>query len=903
MLQIFKCPTPAHKYQTLIESLKNPRSCLIVSDLQSKFYWQSQIENPVFRASEFWRILLKKTQPQLQIVSEEIFSIRLQKTLDQMPETAFSELGIKKIKLKTFRNYFFELFPLFSHPDSDEIMQNWFNEKKQTQGVNWEPIYRLCQNIWKPLQNENILPEKCISSFLLSTIGYEFIWKSPLLFDLGGNLASTEAELILTLSQQLPVQVIEPASEGFADFYWLGWPYQQLKTRSYKEMPQPTNSAPTPMATTTQNKNYLRFKSPLSEVKMATQKIQDWLRAGIPAKQIFITAPQIESYWTALKWHFDEAKIPYHKELRIPLVDLLGFKKLVGNLKCIFLQSQDKADLESALYINEGFAPLKYADFSFLFSQMFSNKDYYRHPKVVEKLAWQNPDLLMTASDFLNFMAHLQELDFQTSTFFEDLRAELIQNIPEDFKVEIRYWIYYLEQILFKKEKRLTEGQDEITADAAIQIIPLPASYTFNDHYGIFLGLDETSLRSAASLISGADVMSLLYKTGHLLNHPDRNYIEFLLQWSHGQSLENVYSFSETNWQSEELTPSIFWLIGYHEQQAELQFLLPKKDFGSETGFTAKVSRNRPEEIEPHSINQNHLFKSTKGLNISEIFNSLSPSGLEKLNDCAFKYYVERFLGLTEDRCIDLDPSPMTLGSLYHKLCELLTIEPMVFELNETQWQKIIETTLSFSTKNELLEFQRFEIERQLKDWGKEFLLYEKNWRETHPESRVFRRELKISGQIDEIKFIGKIDRIDWNLNDQYSIVDYKSTVTHLTGPNSWIKNNQLQLLCYIYAAEKGWLEGSARIPITGAYYLSLKNFDKKGFTLNDTKPSFLSAISSRSELSFDTKTELMTEFESLLHQSIAKLKSGDISPKPRDENLCQECEWKQLCRAPHLNM
>jgi hypothetical protein len=895
MLHIFECQTPSQKSVQILEFLKNPKACFIVSDLQSKLYWQNQVTNPIFRASEFWRILLSKTNPEFKIVSEEIFAVHLQKILDQITKEDLQNWGIQKIKSKTLRNYFFELFPLFSHPDSDEILQNWFAEKKIIQNINWESIYIFCLNIWNLIKQEQILPEKCVSSFLMHSTGYEYIWKSPLLIDLGGNLASTEAELILTLSQQILVQVIEPAASWFEDFYWIKWPYQQLRTRSYQVINSQNSTTLNNNSEIKSNKTYLRFQSPLSEIKMAIEKIKNWQNSGVPLSQIFITAPQIESYWTPLKWHLEAAQIDYQKDLRIPLIELLDFKKLIAKLKCVFLQSQNKTDLESALYINEPNVDLKYDEFTHLYSQMFSNKDYYRHPKVIEKLSWQSPDTLMSPIDFLNFISKWQDLDLTQSLFYEDLKTEITQSASEHFRVEIRYWIYYLEQILFKKEKQLKESPTEQTKKPSVQILPLTASYAFTNQYGIFLGLDETSLRFTSNLISGSDVVSLLNKTGHLLNHPDRNFYEFLLRWSEYQSCEVVYSFAETNWKSEELSPSVFWLLGHHTQPIEIDFCL------SRIKLLAKASVNKnATEVEGELLHR----KIQENLNNpAEVFKSLSPSGLETLNDCAFKYYAERVLGLTEDRSIDLDFSPMTLGNLYHKLCEILTEEPIHFELSDEDWNKLIEKTLRTVNSNEFLEFQKSELSKKLKDWGHEFLKQELEWRKQHPESRVYGRELKMSGLIDGINFIGKIDRIDFDQKNQYSIVDYKSSVNHLTGPNSWIKNNHLQLLCYIYASQKGWLETNQNIQIVGSYYLSLKTFEKKGFTLKDSRPSFLSPLSSRSELTDEDLKLLMQEFEIVLINAISKLKAGSISPIPRNENICQECEWKQLCRAPHLNM
>lgn len=934
MLKITKSNSPEHKNNLIRELLTSEKTTLIVSDLESKLYWQSLTKNKVLRASEFWKILIKKVEPDLHLFNDQATLIQLQKTIDEIPDTIYADLKLKKIKPTTFMKFFFELFPLFSHPNTAEIMQYWFDEQRLSSPITWEPIYYLCKGIWKDLKKENILPERLISSYLLSALNYEYQWKSPLVFDLGGNLQTTESELIITLSQQLDVTVIEPKPDWIEDFYWLTWPYQQLKTRSFQDL----SFKPLSQNQNISKKKYYRFTNPLSEIKMTIAQIKDWINEGTPKNQIYITAPNIEEYWPTLKWHLEHESLDYNRDPKIKPLEILSLKKLLSKLKCTFLRSTDKGDLEAALFINETTPPLKYGDFSQLYSELFSPKDYFRHPKVSEKFNQKTIENKLSADEFIQILNDFSSETESANPLFEEIKTKVLSGPPTHFKVEIHYWIYYLENLLQKIEvssKGRLEAEintSELTIEApfktdeltikepftpdsvainrekdAINIVPLPSIYALSDFKAIFLGLSETNLKSTSSVVSGSDVMSLLNKTGHLLDHPERNYFEFLLQWSQTDKNGHIYSFAETNWQTEELTPSVFWLLGNTQFQSDLnavsQLELAEQSPSSALPSKIKIKSNSESTTTQQTKELNNSKGEFKNINTTKIFKSLSPSGLEKLNDCAFKYYIERLLNLNEERVLDLDPSPMTLGSLYHKLCELLTVEPIQFSLTDFEWNNITEETLKSANSHELLDFQKTEIRHKLIEWGKSFLIYEKEWRQKHPESRVFGRELKFSGTIGDIKLNGKIDRMDWDQMNQFSIVDYKSSVSHLSGPLSWIKNNQLQLLCYIYAAKKGWIQNLENPDISGAYYLSLKTFDKKGFTSTDSKATFLSALSSKSELNNETLEDLLTEFEIILNQSIEKLKSGNINPIPRDEKICTECSWRHLCRAPHLNM
>jgi hypothetical protein len=913
MLQIIKTDSPTNKNKLIRELFSKESATLVVSDLQSKLYWQSELNGTaqntkVLRASELWQILIKKTEPNLHILNDQATLIHLQIKMDQYSNTDYAELKIKKIKPRTFMGFFFELFPLFSHPNTSEIMHYWFEEQRQSNPIYWEPIFYLCRNIWKQFKQDNLLPERVISSYLLNILNYENQWKTPLVFDLGGNLQTTESELILTLSQQIKTTVIEPDPEWIKDFHWISWPYKQLKTRSYQEL----SSKKTVETKHNIENSYYRFPSPLSEIKMIMSQIQIWISQGISLQKIYITAPKIEDYWPALKWHLDNANIKYNKEISTQLIDLLPFKKLISQLKCSYLRSTEKQELESAIFINADEIPLKYTEFSNLYSELFSVKDYFRNQRVSEKLKLTTNSAELSTDEFLKIIIEFysnpegdKEL-VKNNQLLDEIKNEIESSSPYFQKLEIKYWIYYLESILQKKELLTSANSSQIMSTDVINITPLPSIFALTDCYIIFLGLNESDLKSNGNTISGSDVMSLLNKTGHLLNHPDRNYFDFLLQWSQLNRNGFIYSFAETNWKTEDLTPSVFWLLGNAQSLGNSLSLDNSQFFNQENKAPEKIlelafPRNTKKDFKPDLRTEFQIF------NTPEVFKTLSPSGLEKLNDCAFKYYTERVLGLTEERILDLDPSPMTLGNLYHKLCELLTTSPMYFTLQDDQWNKIIESTLNSIKSHELMDFQKAEIKKNLTDWGKSFLSYEEDWRKNHPESRVFGREIKFYGEIKNIKFIGKIDRIDWDQKNNYSIIDYKSSVSYLSGPLSWIKNNQLQILCYIYAAKNGWIthpeyQNNNPIEISGAYYLSLKNFEKKGFTLTECNNTFLSPLSSRSQLSNETLSEILGEFEELLMKSIDKLKLGNIEPIPRDEKICHECSWRHLCRAPHLN-
>ena len=46
----------------------------------------------------------------------------------------------------------------------------------------------------------------------------------------------------------------------------------------------------------------------------------------------------------------------------------------------------------------------------------------------------------------------------------------------------------------------------------------------------------------------------------------------------------------------------------------------------------------------------------------------------------------------------------------------------------------------------------------------------------------------------------------------------------------------------------------------------------------------------------------LLSDFKSVLNEIFQKLKTFDFTASPADKDICTSCDWRRLCRAPHLN-
>ncbi len=109
-------------------------------------------------------------------------------------------------------------------------------------------------------------------------------------------------------------------------------------------------------------------------------------------------------------------------------------------------------------------------------------------------------------------------------------------------------------------------------------------------------------------------------------------------------------------------------------------------------------------------------------------------------------------------------------------------------------------------------------------------------------------------------------------------------------------------MLFYIHALENGWAKGIEG-NVVAAFYFVVKNFSREtGFEIDQEVPGFFKNTKKRNQkLSEEKKKELLNNFENLVQSLTERLQNGEITPIPTDEKFCIKCEWRRLCRAPHL--
>jgi CRISPR/Cas system-associated exonuclease Cas4 (RecB family) len=90
---------------------------------------------------------------------------------------------------------------------------------------------------------------------------------------------------------------------------------------------------------------------------------------------------------------------------------------------------------------------------------------------------------------------------------------------------------------------------------------------------------------------------------------------------------------------------------------------------------------------------------------------------------------------------------------------------------------------------------------------------------------------------------------------------------------------------------------------VIGALYIVVKDFDRSyGMQLRDYD-GLLFKINPRMKhgITLDGKAELFEMAREKLKEVLSLISGGHMNPKPHEPADCPGCQWRNLCRAPHL--
>ncbi len=878
----------------------------IVNDLETKFSLQSLVRShnkknintdqsisylmgePVLRASELWQKLLHKVDPDWQVLSSQFAQYLVEKWIQEI-------LAQKKLKIsaKDFKKAFQtmgQILPLLSHFQGSEALEEWFQENSEAQ-ERWFDWYFLGRELWDKFYQKKMIPQEWMKAVLINE-SFDSLTAKHYVFDLGFDIDDVEIELIINISRLCDVEVLLPNSDSAKEAY-----------DSLLQISQQKNYQAEPINIV---KTYKKLPTMLSEVKEAVSTTRKWIDSGIDPRSIAIVSPVIENYWPTLSEYLMVEGVSFDKSILAPLSQIEFYQNWLSKMR-LSLNEGDGLDGEQILFSEEEVPALNFTNYQSSFQNIYDINDFKRAkelkkhiPDPVEKAQY------LSFQEFINWSLQLAPKKEWA------LFSELFQNFDDihfakEKLTRIR-WFEFFETYLARSEKKIIQADS-----SGIHVLSVTAALGRPLKRIFMLGLSENNLiENQNTSLHWRDIESIKLNFGFSLSHADRMKMIDRLYWLESKNLDElILTHSEAHFSGRFQAPSLFWLKGAIEEGQSLELSSPTPTRWDEL-IKSEPVKDIPLVSDEHLRRENAIQRDL-GLSDEKEFLpkalSLSASSLEEYFKCPFRFYAQKSLHLTNLPSLDLDVDRMTRGKLIHKICEII--------LNQN---KLI---LTDDEINELLEESRKQIEMEVYNdslWQfvkpyylkmtQLFLEEERQWRIKYPHTYPFDQEAELKTNIlledgeltfsaqNGIPFRGYIDRIDTNNDGLFAIVDYKSSGNSLHQYTSWIKNGHFQLLLYSLALMEGALGGEKKEVASASYFVMNKFERNQGFFINDADPLF---VSSKKTTRLD-RDQLLSEFKKSITEIISAIQEGQMSPKPKDDLVCQTCQWNKICRYPKLN-
>lgn len=347
--------------------------------------------------------------------------------------------------------------------------------------------------------------------------------------------------------------------------------------------------------------------------------------------------------------------------------------------------------------------------------------------------------------------------------------------------------------------------------------------------------------------------------------------------------------------------------LSYHVMEGDRFFLpSPFLPWNKETKQTVYGIFSREEKlIRKGKVPLTSCIKEMEGVEEKLLKNRFGEESYIRVTDidsyrtCPRKFFIEKILHLEPLEIKKYEVEAVLLGIIAHEIMQSLLSRPftdleeliigaeeildkLLFHNSiEEYWKKVIKDTF-LSILPAI-----YKIEQKIMDEGYSFM----------------RAEVTVEGEIIKgIKLRGKIDRIDKKViseelkvkskeknsllithhsslsNDIIEIIDYKTGTTQFSGPQVLTKGATLQL--FLYAS----LMKAMGVQVERAGIYSLK----------DMHISWIPGRNDRKDgRTIDDYIEKSLRF---LEETVLKMRSGDFSANPLNEQTCRNCQERPYC-------
>lgn len=920
MLRILRLPARA-AIAPLLQNFDPKQATWIVSDLRSKFEMQKillekqdgYLDADILRASDLWKNLLKRARPEMRLISRDFARSLVHSFLRAQKENLQLDVVSEKSVLSAMDRFAGVVF----HPGGSDTVEELFAENPQS-SERWGKTFAVAKAALEDLRSKNLFIAPWAAALLQTEEGFSSFWKKPLIVDLGAEMTGAEAQLFRELAREIDVTLIEPAPSWRKESEALLRPYQDVEgyAAEIRDLPWDFKEAP--------HRETLRFSGALAEVKAAVSRARRWAEEGVELEKMAILAPDIEEYWPVLRAYLEEEGLASDKAISVKLNSLPGIARWLSRLRP-HRGELTAADLELSFYGQENSQRLRSEEFQSLFTHLYGEEDLVRHPDVIQffkdgpkfKDRLKRDEFLLSSVPFWDRREDLGPLIL--------VAREVLQNAPPETELPLPDWIRYLESVAASKETGLAPA----TAGGILVTNFLSARVTRTSHR-IFLGLSEESLKKVERNPLPLKDVRELSDLGFHLDHPDHSLLEFELRWlSESGTSQDLFFVGNSGFDGGLRAPSALWLQwsqelhGAHPQHESVSVPdLTRWDCLQKTSFTQwskerDWSQDRSESLEGRL--RLDLGETSPDFLKVDPPSSISPSFVRRYLDCPFIVAGTSLFRLKDLEEIDLDLARSDSGTLTHAVFQAMTDGGWLDrpEVNEEELTSLVEKIRA--EKNFVLGEEKLWgpfLKRQVRT-ATEFFRVEKAWQKSFPLMTLLPSESLWALWFDpadgsfhreespgRVKLTGRIDRLETDGKGRYVVVDYKAGASSLTNQNRWIEENELQLLFYLWAVERGALQGIAGRGI-GAFYYVYRDFSRhRGLQIEDEAGVLYPTAGRRKNLGVDEarKKELFALLEEKIKEVLMSIQKGKWAPEPRDQQICGGCAWNTLCRAAHLN-
>lgn len=895
----------SEEIKSIIKGFEPTRQTWIVSDLKSKQEIQRKsieeygyyTDEAIMRISDFWQLWLRRLEPTLKVVSSDFIKTMVQDYVDSS-----SHLSLNASEVSTLNRAVQEFAPIIIHPASEDILLEWLAENRTEK--RWKRWYLLASQCLKTIVQKNkIIDSKWCAAYLQTIDLNKLSWHKKIYVDLGSEMSSIEMGILSHLSKTQDVVIISPEPSWKNKFPYLLNTYKENYGYDdkliFSEGSEKTNHK------NLKPEQFIRLSTQLSEVKFAVAVIRKWLDTGVDINKIAVVGADIEHYWPTLQYFLDVEGIAYQKEVVARLNSLGDIQSLLAILKN-YSQDVTWESLEKSFFNKNQNELIKYEKFKSLFFQLYDDDDLSREQQVKD-LFYKKQDFNkpINREDFLSFLLRiwieLPESESKAELFEPVFKDLLSQSINVSFK--LAHWVQFFKSRLSHKEFNVKKQNS-----TGLFILPLMSAHMIDANYRIYLGLsDEFYHRKQNTLITLEDSIDLKHKFDLAIDSSEESFLDFNLRWQAESNSENyIFLSAATAFNSDPLNASLFFI----ENQASSEVQLPsmtradelQKKFSSRESFSDLSGLN----------NQARLVADIQGEEItvrSDIFKKLSVSDIEKFSQCPFKLLAQKGFALKDVPQVSIDLDNRDKGNLAHSLFEFLIKQITKNSFDENSVIKFLDEE-RVKKKLYLLQDNIWKVQRN--KWleiAQRFYRFEKDRVkhvavETESQFKIYfdlsKKIFTKKSPKEGFEFNIRIDRIDKDKSKKYSVIyDYKYSPSAAKNYNKWLSENSFQMLLYLIALE---LQEDLIEKPKGALFYVYKSFNiKNGLIDKDIAEADFSFGRAGSKIDDEGKKNLVEEFQQVISQKLENLKKSDFSAQPFNKEICIDCDWNKICRAPHL--